>query len=288
MIQIEQMGETRDVVGEGPVWCQGEQALYWVDIRGPFVRRFTAATGVVDSWRMPELVGSLAVCKGGGLILALKSSLSLFDPSTQRFATCAAPEADRANVRFNDGKADRRGRFWAATMNDAERRPDGTLYCYDGHQCKATISDIVIPNSLCWSPDDCTMYFADSYLHTLFAFDYDLQSGRIGSRREFARMQAPAIPDGATVDAEGYVWCAEYGGWRVSRFSPDGRLDRMIELPVEQPTSCAFGGARFELLYVTTASQRLSSDQLAAQPLAGALLAIDVGVKGLPEPMFAG
>jgi sugar lactone lactonase YvrE len=287
-MDITRVGETHDVLGEGPVWCDRSQSLFWVDIRGRCVRHYDLHSKKTLTWPMPEMVGSLAVREKGGLLLALQSSLSFFDPQNGRFEKCASPEAGRAEIRFNDGKADRQGRFWAGTMNDVERKPDGILYRYDGRTCSPLLSGIVIPNSLCWSPDGRTMYFADSYAHTLFAYDFDPDTGMPGARREFAHFQAPAIPDGSTVDAEGFVWCVEYNGWRITRFAPDGRIDRRIELPVQQPTSCAFGGSNLDILFVTTASQRLNEEQLRNQPLAGALLALNVGVRGLPEPRFAG
>jgi sugar lactone lactonase YvrE len=146
-----------------------------------------------------------------------------------------------------------------------------------------------VPNSLCWSPDGRTMYFSDGREPVIDAFDYDPATGTPSWRREFARLPAGSgVPDGAAVDADGFVWCAIYGGGAVHRYAPDGRLDRAVPLPVSQPTSCAFGGPALDTLYVTTARQRLSEEQLAAQPLAGALLALDVGVRGLPEPEFRG
>jgi sugar lactone lactonase YvrE len=237
---------------------------------------------------MPELVGSLAVRNHGGLLLALKSALAFFDPQSGSMRPIASPEADRSSQRFNDGKCDRQGRFWAGTMNDTVRHPDGTLYRLDRSGCVAVESGITIPNSLCWSPDGRTMYFSDSWTRTICAFDFDPATGQVANRRAFARTAAPAIPDGATIDAEGCLWCAEYDGWRITRFAPDGRRMRSIELPLQRPTSCMFGGPDLGTLFVTSATQRLSPEELSKQPLAGALLAMDVGVRGLPETRFDG
>lgn len=288
-MDIQRIGTTVDTLGEGPVWCDREQALYWVDIRRPAVQRYDLRTGAAEAWPMPEMVGSLAVREKGGLLLGMQSTISFFDPSTGSLERCAAPESGKPHMRFNDGKCDRQGRFWAGTINDVQRLPDGTLYRLDADlHCSAMFGQITVPNGLCWSPDGSTMYFADSQLKTIFSFDFDTSTGQLGERLVFARTEGPGVPDGATVDAQGYLWCAEYGGWRVTRFAPDGRLDRVISLPVQQPTSCAFGGAGYDTLFVTTAAQRLTEEQRGSQPLSGGLLALDVGVRGLPEPRFAG
>jgi sugar lactone lactonase YvrE len=290
MQELRRVGATTDILGEGPVWDVQEQALYWVDIRRPALRRYLPASGDASTWPMPEMVGSLAVRKRGGVLLALRSALAFFDPATGTIERVAAPEAHLAEHRFNDGKCDRQGRFWAGTMHDVTRDPVGTLYRLDpARGCVAMEKGIRIPNSLCWSPDGATMYFADSLARTIFAYPFDPATGALGLRRVFATVEAPAIPDGATVDRDGFIWCAHYDGWRIVRFAPDGRIDRTIELPVQRPTSCQFGGPDLGTLYVTTALQKLSPEQLAAQPLAGALLALmEVGASGLPEARYDG
>lgn len=288
-MDIRRAADTGDVLGEGPVWCPVEQALYWVDIRQKAVRRLNGADGRTESWTLPEMVGSLAVRRDGGLLLALASSLGTFDPGTGELVRLTAPAGADPAIRYNDGKCDRQGRFWAGTMNDRERRPDGVLYRYDPVRGSVPmLSGITIPNSLCWSPDDRTMYFADSFQATIFAFPFTPETGELGERRIFARVELPGVPDGATVDAEGHLWCAQYGAWRLTRYAPDGSIDRELPLPVQQPTSCAFGGPDLATLFITTASQRLTPEQRAEQPLAGALLACEPGVPGLPEPRFAG
>lgn len=280
------VGETRDFLGEGPVWCEREQALYWVDIRAPAVRRLSAG-GEVTSWAMPEPVGSLALREKGGILVALKSALSVFDPATGTVEKIADAPGHHAGLRFNDGKCDRQGRFWVGTMFAEAPGPTGFLYRLDGSGCAAVLDGIGIPNSLCWSPDGRTMYFTDSPKRVIWAFPYDPATGAIGERRSFAAFDAPMVGDGATVDAEGYLRSANYNGWRVTRLAPDGSVDRVIALPASNITSCAFGGPGLGTLFITSAYQNLSDEQRARQPAAGALFAIDVGVRGLPEARFA-
>lgn len=271
------------------MWCTREEALYWVDIRRPALRRWRPRANEVTTWAMPELVGSFAFRDGGGLLLAMQGRLALFDPMAGTFDYRAAPESHRPGHRFNDGKCDRQGRFWSGTMHTDDRTPVGSLYrvTADG-SCTAMLSGICIPNSLCWSVDGRTMYFTDSLSHMIFAYAYDPATGTLGEKRPFAKVEAPGIPDGATVDSEDHVWSAEYGNGRVTRFAPDGSVVRRVDLPASQPTCCAFGGKDLATLFVTTATQNLTAEKLAQEPLAGALLAIDVGVRGVAEARFPG
>jgi sugar lactone lactonase YvrE len=236
---------------------------------------------------MPSFVGSFALRRAGGLLVALADRLAFFDPASGRFETAAELPP---GLRCNDGKCDRAGRFWVGTMHDAEREPLGTLYRLDGDRSLHAVGDgITVPNSLAWSPDNRVMYHADSAERTIYAYDVDHATGAIAGRRVFARTAPPhGYPDGSTVDAEGFLWNAEYAGSRLVRYAPDGRVDRTISLPVSQPTSCAFGGRALDTLYVTSSRQRMSREQIEREPMAGGLFPLDVGVKGLPEPRFAG
>lgn len=280
------VAHTHDRLGECPVWCPREQALYWVDSRAPALRRLDPATGGIESWPMPEVIGSFALRERGGFLVALQTSISFFSPGSP-LQTVASPEPKELAMRFNDGKCDRKGRFWVGTKRDGVNDPSGSIYRITPDlACTVMDRQIVMPNSLAWSPDNKIMYFADSMYGTIFAYPFDFEAGSIGKRKEFAKCDWH--PDGATVDSEGYLWSAGYNGWRITRYAPDGRIDREIRTPMQRPTSCAFGGPDLGTLYVTSACQRLSDDELKQQPLAGALLALDVGFRGLPEPRFAG
>jgi len=286
------IGTQTDILGESPIWDERAQCLYWVDIRRPAIRRLDVARGAIESWAMPDLVGSIALTDEGAgdgrLLVALPHFVALFDPVSGSLEAYAAPPRQVPGHRFNDGRCDRQGRFWVGSMHNLTRAPEGVLYRLDGRgELEAVQGGICIPNSLAFSPDGRTMYFADSLRYTLYAYDYDPESGRMGEQRVFATTEPPGFPDGATVDAEGFVWNAQFDAWRIVRYAPDGHIDRVIELPVQRPTSCAFGGADLATLYVTTASQKMTPAALQAQPRAGARLALDVGVRGLLEPRFA-
>ena len=287
MVDVACVANTQDVLGEVPRWHQVEQALYWIDALKPAIHRLDPAAGLVKSWTPPEKLGSFAPSADGALIIAGRNGFALYDPRSGRFERIADPEKMAAENILNDGRCDSRGRFWAGSMTKTMQRASGRLYRVNKGRVDALDDNIWISNGVAWSPDDKTMYFADSHVHTIFAYDYDIADGTIGKRRVFAETSdRPGVPDGASVDAEGFLWSAVFDGGCLARYAPDGRLDRTVPVPVSRPTACAFGGAELRTLYVTTARFRLAPEKLITESYAGGLLALDVGVKGLPEPLY--
>jgi sugar lactone lactonase YvrE len=280
-----------DALGECPVWDDRAGLLRWVDIGAPSLKRCDASGSDLRVLALPEPIGSYALrATSPGLLAALRSGLYFLDPDTGERSVLARPEADRPGNRFNDGRCDRAGRFWAGTMSLDERTPSGSLYRVDADgRCTRVRGDLVIPNSIAWSPDGRTLYFADTPRLRIWAFDCDPATGAIVKERVFAESPGSAGgPDGSCVDADGCLWNAEYGRGRLVRYTPRGTVDRVITLPVSNPTCCCFGGSRLETLFVTCAAQRLAPAQLAREPLAGSVLALNPGVRGLPESRFAG
>ena len=286
--QAERIGTQTDILGESPLWDEQAQCLYWLDIRRPALRRLCWGTEKIDSWPLPGLAGSIALTDDKRLLIALPQQIVLFDPATGSMTPFVEPPPQPDGHRFNDGRCDAQGRFWVGSMHNVTRAPEGVLYRLEGSGPMVPIrTGVCIPNSLAFSPDGKTMYFADSLRYAIFAHDYDLATGTMGVERVFAASKAPAFADGSAVDAEGFVWNAQFNGGQLVRYAPDGRIDRVLPLPVKKPTCCAFGGPNLDLLYITTASQNMSEADMQAEPLAGALLAIKIGVCGLPEPRFA-
>jgi len=274
-------------IGEGPVWSIDEGALYWIDVPACALHRLEPGSGATRSWELPAEVGCIALRAGGGAIAALRTGFCLVDLDTGAVEILEDPEADQPKTRFNDGKCDRRGRFWAGTMDIDEQSPLGALYRFEGAgRCEQMLTGVGLSNGLGWSPDNQTMYHTDSLTRVITAYDYDLDSGVLRAPRPFVVDALPAVPDGLTVDADGCVWGVKWDGWRVVRYTPAGRVDREIALPVQQPTSCAFGGPDLDVLFVTSAREGLSEAALAEQPLAGSVFAIDAGTQGLPEPVY--
>lgn len=277
-------------LGEGPVWDPVEQALWWVDIHARALYRLDWSSGAVERFTAPDVIGSFALRARGGMVVALQSGLFTFDPRTGESAPIVQPESHIPTNRFNEGKCDRLGRFWAGTMSDVAREPTGSLYRLDPDGTLTTVfGDVIVPNCLAFNPDNRFMYFADTWRHVIRRHPFDLTSGRIGEPEVFVDLHGrPGAPDGGTVDAEGCLWNAEFGGGRVVRYTPEGKIDRVVELPVTQITCCAFAGPALDTLVITTAKRRLDEAERARQRQAGDLFAIDVGVKGLPETRFAG
>jgi sugar lactone lactonase YvrE len=288
-MRIDVACDTPDILGESPVWSVAEQALYWIDVRAPALHRLTPGNGRIESWPLPEVVGSAVLRASGGLVLALRSGLFAFDPASGALSLLLPVDEGHEGNRLNDAKVDRRGNLWFSTMWDFGLHATGALYRLDaGLRLETVRQGVRVPNAICFSPEGGTAYFADTPTRRIEAAPVG-SSGLVGPWRVLdAGEGVPGNPDGATVDAEGFVWNARYGGGAIARYAPDGRLDRVVALPVGQPSACAFGGPDLATLYVTTARQKLSPQDLAAQPLAGCLLALRPGVAGLPERGFGG
>jgi len=282
------VADVHAVLGEGPVWVAREAALYWLDIKGLKIFRLDGQ-GRVDQWPTPFRIGSLAPRKSGGFIAGTEGGIAIVDPSTNRYEIVARPEKNLPGNRFNDGKVDRRGRFWAGTMDNAEKEATGTLYCVDpdlGWQ--AVDSGYRVTNGPAFSPSGKIMYHNDSPLQLTYAFDMD-SAGRASNRRVFLRFaQGDGYPDGMTVDSEGCLWIAFWDGWCIRRFSPAGEWLETVEMPVARPTSCSFGGPHLDRLYVTSASVGLDEEAIEMQPNAGGLFMLAPGVRGIEDVPFAG
>lgn len=271
---------------ESPVWDGESQRLWWTDIPARAVHCLDPATGRDEVFRAPGRVGCFALAKAGGLVLAMEHGFCRFDPATGNVQTIAEPEHDRAANRFNDGRCDRRGRFLASSMHEPRTSPEGALWQLDpGRGVRLLADHALVGNGLAFSPDDKLMYWSDSRRGRVFAFDYDIDDGAAWNRRLWLETDdSMGRPDGAAVDADGCYWSARFRGSRVIRFTPDGRIDREVQLPVSQVTMCAFGGSDLGTLFITTAAENLDPPE----PLAGGIFAIDPGVKGLPEPRYSG
>lgn len=281
---------TRTLLGEGPHWAAGENALYWVDMLAPAVYRFDPTTGALKTIPTEELVSVVIPRQAGGFLVAAPGGLGFIDATGGPINPFAHPEAERPGNRYNDGKCDRRGRLWIGTLDPGGQPHRGSLLRIDADGAAVRVeTGITIANGLGWSPDDRRLYFTDSGRRAIDVFDFDLAAGTVANRRPFVTWPAGAAkPDGLAVDAEGFVWTALWDGWRVERYDPKGRLDRTIHLPVPRPTSVCFGGPGLKTLYITSARLRLSAETLARAPLSGGLFTVASDVAGLAVMPFAG
>jgi sugar lactone lactonase YvrE len=277
-------------IGEGPVWDAKSQRLLWVDIVGQELNVFDPANGSNQTHRFHDIVTSVTPRKSGGVLLTLRRSFASFDWATGKLETLAEVEIDSPGNRFNDGKTDRQGRHWAGTMGDVDwNHPIGSLYRFGADAKPVRMAEgICCSNGIGWSPDSKTMYFCESFAHVIHQYDFDPASGELANRRPFTTVNPASFPDGLTVDAEGFVWSAQPVFGRIVRYDPAGKMERIIELPVSRGTSLMFGGPALDTLYITTMRTTLDEAQLAEEPLAGCLLAITPGVKGIAEVPFEG
>ena len=290
------MGDLIDIVpvlnilGEGVLWNVRSARLWWTDIQSRRLFRYDPVTRTLDDIATPERLCSFAFVAGSDrLLAAFESGLAFYDPASGAVEWLYRLERGTAPVvRFNDGRTDRQGRFWTGTMMEGDgREPLGRLYCLDRSGRVTCQPDLVfISNALCTSPDGSRLYFADTSRRTIYAYDLDRNSGVLSNRRLFVRTPRGAFPDGANVDREGFVWNAHWGAGRVVRYAPDGRIDRMVDVPTSQPSCIAFGGPDMNLLFVTSAREGLKNDILLRQPNAGNLFVYKTDIVGLPDADF--
>jgi L-arabinonolactonase len=288
--KAERIGTQRNILGEGPLWDVAEQALYWVDGEGRQILRCDPATQVIKSWSMPTTIGSMALRARGGAVVALKSGIHLFDFESGRLTPVADPEANDSRTRFNDGKVDPRGRFICGTIDLELTQPLGSLYRLDPDlTCTKLDSGFAISNGPCWSPDGARLYFSDSRRATIFCYEYDLDTGSISNRRVFADTRPlGGMPDGCTVSADGRLWSALIGTGKVACFNPDGSVNQLVDVPPRLVTSVMFGGPDLDVLYVTSIGG-FPAEGIEPGEADGWLWAIyGLGVRGRPEPRFAG
>ena len=291
-VEVQQIEMERDRLGEGPLWDPQDQVLYWVDIMGCRIRCLDPATGGIRNWPVPEMIGCMALRESGGAVVALQSGFHFFDFETGAATPIIEPELDDERTRFNDGKVDRQGRFIAGSMNMDGIKDGlglGSLYRLDADlQLEVLRDNVILSNGPCFSPDGGTFYFADSPQRTIWAYDYDGETGAMTNMRTFVDLNPlEAVPDGATVDADGCLWSTLVSLGQIGCFSPEGELMRTIDVPADHPSSVMFGGPDLDILYVTSIREaRFFKSQ---NPSSGYLFAIHgLETVGLPEPRFAG
>jgi len=285
-LQPELVLDAHATIGESPTWVASEGALYWIDVKAPALHRFDPASGATRHWQLSSDIGAFALAPGGAIV-ALREGIVSLRFADGQLARLAPPPFDPALFRFNEGACDSTGRFWVGVMFDpldpaAKPRRAASLHSFTRTGGLVPQPDqAALHNGMAWSLDERTFYLAHSEQQTVYAYAFDTASGQLGERRVYLEIPAPlGLPDGAALDAEGGYWCALHGGGRLRRYTPEGRLDREVMLPVSQPTMCAFAGPELEELYVTSASDKLTEAQRRAEPHAGGLFRLRPGVRG--------
>lgn len=290
MLQIEAVTSIPDRLGEGPLWDVREQRLYWVDSYARAVRCMDPRGGDPQSWQVPEIVGSLALRAGGGAVVALRGGFYFLDFRTGGVDRIHLTQPGELRARMNDGKVDRQGRFVVGSMDHESSDPVGRIFQLDTDLTVRTLdTGFICSNGPCWSPDGRTLYLADTHRKAIYAYDYDPETGEVRARRRFASFEGlRGPPDGATVDEEGCLWSVEVFSGRLIRFDPEGVVDRIVGLPVASATSLTFGGADLDIAFVTSMSRPIRG-AYPSEREAGLVFAVKgLGVRGIPEPRFAG
>jgi sugar lactone lactonase YvrE len=291
MNDVEHFLSVQNEMGETPIWVPEEKMLYWVDIGRHTIYRLDVETKAYESFSPDRPVRGL--CRKGvsDWLMITDAGLAFWDRSSNSSEFIVDPYADQPNFQFNDGAIDRQGRFLVGSYNSAQLdAPDGSLYRLNTDRTLHKLdNNIVLSNGIGLSPDGKTLYVSEMFAHQVIAYDYETESGTAGNRRVFVALPEEAgMPDGLTVDSQGFVWTAQWGGWRVMRHDPAGKLEREIRLPTEIVTCIGFGGENLDELYITTAWYNLSDRQRKDQPLAGDLFRVQTDIKGIAEPVFLG
>lgn len=286
--EVRALLDVKTVIGESPLWSPAEQSLYWVDIKNPHVLRYDFRLAELHTWTMPSEIGAMCRAEGGRFVVSLRDGVMMFDPATGQLDTIVRPEVKRPAYRLNETKIDSRGRLLVGSVEDPGFAPEGKLYRVLRASAVVLQDHIAMPNALGWSWDWQTMYFADSFQRRIWKYDYDNEASVAANRRVFAEIpEDEGFPDGLTADEDGFAWNAQIDGWQVKRYDPDGLIERIVRLPVRRPTSLAFGGPDYGTIFVTSATLRLTDEEIATQPLSGCVLVLPSDVRGRPEPIFA-
>jgi xylono-1,5-lactonase len=284
-IEVECVWPVGAELGEGALWSPADNAIWFVDIKAPAIHRLDPANHARTSWPAPAQVGFIVPARGGGFVCGLKGGLHRFDPDSGGFTLLEPVEADRPGNRINDGFVDPAGRLWFGTMDDGEAATSGTLYSWTGQGAlQPRDAGYGITNGPAVGPDGRVLYHTDSREKTIYAFDL-AEDGRLSGKRVFART-TDAHPDGMAVDADGCLWVALFGGWRIERYSPQGAVIGSVRFPCANITKLAFGGSDLRTAYATTAKLQLSAEDRARQPLAGGLFRFAVDTPGLPQAIL--
>ncbi|MCY3779305.1 MAG: SMP-30/gluconolactonase/LRE family protein [Chloroflexi bacterium] len=290
MSEVKVAWEIPALLGEGPVWVEAENAVYWVDIFKNKVHRYALADGGKTTWTFDFEVTSLNPRAGGGFIGTIKDGYAWLDFDVLSAQPITLPEADQPNNRFNDGKVDNSGRYWAGTMDINQVSESGSLYRLDPDlSVRQVDTDYIICNGPTFNLDNSIIYHTDSIKRKIYALDIGAD-GSLSNRRVFTEFtnDTDGVPDGMTTDSEDCLWVAHFGGARITRYSPAGEILQVVPIPALNITSCTFAGADLDTLYIVTASTAMSDEQLKQYPLAGSLFSYKPGVKGVPTPLFAG
>lgn len=287
MHKLNHIQNSKSILGEGPFYKEDENSLYWSDIKDKRIYKYDLESKEVEHFQFTKPIGSFAFTSDNTLLATTNEGYEYLNLDTKEITPFNNPEKDLINNRFNDGKCDAYGRYFAGTMDNNEEKITGSLYCLDKNVIVKKEKDLFISNGLGWNKDSSKFYLTDSPKRVIYVYDYDLETSKMSNKQIFVRIkEEDGYPDGLCLDEEDYIWSAHWAGSKITRYKPDGSIDRIIELPVPNVTSCCFGGKDFKTLFITTAQKGLSKEDLQNAPLSGHTFILETQTKGQKPNYF--
>ena len=287
MHNIKAIKGSKSVLGEGPLYLKNEDALYWTDIKACKLYKYDVTSQEIFDYQFDKPIGSFAFTSTNEIIATTNEGFEYLNLINKNSTHIINPEEDKPQNRFNDGKCDKFGRYFAGTMDNNEESVTGALYCYDGNSVEKKEDNLFISNGLGWNKDSTKFYLTDSPKRVIYIYDYDVTTGNISNKKIFAQInEKDGYPDGLCIDDEDHIWSAHWDGWKITRYAPDGAIDSIYDLPVPKVTSCNFGGKDLTTLFITTASFGLSSEELEKAPLSGYTFMLETQIKGQEPNLF--
>lgn len=287
MVQLEYLKEISSTLGEGPTYNEEENTLYWTDIKEHKIHAYSLDTKKVKSYQFTKEIGSFVFTNENKILATSNDGFEYLDLEIEKMNALLDPEDHLPNNRFNDGKCDAYGRYFAGTMDNNEEEVTGSLYCYDGKNIEKKESDLSISNGLGWNMDSSKFYLTDTIRRIIYVYDYDLKTSTMSNKKIFAKIKdEDGYPDGLCVDSQNHIWSAHYMGWKITRYAPDGNIERIIDLPVPNITCCAFGEKDFKTLFITTAKKGMSKKELKDAPLSGHVFTLKTDIVGQKPNKF--
>lgn len=287
MHKLEIIENSKSILGEGPVYKEDENSLYWTDIKDKKIYKYDLKSKELINYKFNKEIGSYAFTQDNKLIATTNDGFEYLDLKTKEISSILNPESHLPNNRFNDGKCDEKGRYFAGTMDNNEEEVKGSLYCLDGNKIEKKESDLFISNGLGWNSDSTKFYLTDSPRRIIYVYDYDLLTSKMSNKKVFVNIdEKDGYPDGLCIDSQNHIWSAHWAGSKITRYKPDGSIDRIINMPVPNVTSCCFGGADYKTLFITTAQKGLSKEELQKAPLSGCTFVLNTDVEGLKANNF--
>ena len=275
------------ILGEGPLYKENENSLYWSDIKDKRIYKYDLNSKTVEHFQFQKTIASFVFTSENKLLATTNEGYEYLDLKTKEITSLTNPEHELINNRFNDGKCDAKGRYFAGTMDNNEEKITGSLYCLDKNICVKKEKDLFISNGLGWNKNSSKFYLTDSPKRIIYVYDYDLETSTMSNKQIFVRIKdEDGYPDGLCLDEEDYIWSAHWAGSKITRYKPDGSIDKIIELPVPNVTSCCFGGKDFKTLFITSAQKGLSKEELLAFPLSGSTFILETNVKGQKPNLY--